>query len=190
VARAEAAVRLDTAVNAELPPLKLDKARFSTRIQALGEDDWGRHGTDSVAFEVATNPGAAPGPLARIASGGELSRFLLALKVVLSEISSVVSLVFDEVDSGIGGATADAVGARLARLAEARQVLVVTHSPQVAARGRAHFLVRKDSAADSTSTSVARLDDGERREEVARMLSGATVTDEARAAAERLMGAA
>jgi DNA repair protein RecN (Recombination protein N) len=189
-ARHAAAGRLDAAINAELPPLKLDKARFATRLAALPEEGWGRSGMDSVAFEVATNPGAAPGPLARIASGGELSRFLLALKVVLSEISPIVTLVFDEVDSGVGGATAAAVGERLARLAKARQVLVVTHSPQVAARGATHYLVRKDSRDSATVTGVERLDAGQRREEVARMLSGATVTDEARAAAEKLMGAA
>ncbi len=189
-ARAATALRLDAAVNAELAPLKLEKARFATRLVPQEESGWGRHGKDAVAFEVATNPGSAPGPLARIASGGELSRFLLALKVVLSAVSPIVTLVFDEVDSGIGGATAAAVGERLARLAQARQVLVVTHSPQVAARGTAHYLVRKDSRTATTVTGVARLDPGQRREEVARMLSGATVTDEARAAAEKLMGAA
>jgi DNA repair protein RecN (Recombination protein N) len=189
-ARKAAAGRLDAAINGELPPLKLEKARFATKVEPLEESAWGRHGKDAIAFQVATNPGSAPGPLARIASGGELSRFLLALKVVLSEISPIVTLVFDEVDSGIGGATAAAVGERLARLAEARQVLVVTHSPQVAARGAAHYLVRKDSRDAATVTGVARLDTDQRREEVARMLSGATVTDEARAAAEKLMGAA
>ncbi len=189
-ARRKTAGKLDRTINAELPPLKLEKARFTTQITPLEAESWGRHGKDGVAFQIATNPGAAPGPLARIASGGELSRILLALKVVLAEISPIVTLVFDEVDSGIGGATAAAVGERLARLAEGRQVLVVTHSPQVAARGAIHYLVRKDSRAGATTTGVARLDGGERREEVARMLSGATVTDEARAAAEKLMGAA
>ncbi|WP_119168574.1 DNA repair protein RecN [Algihabitans albus] len=189
-ARQRAAAKLDKAVNAELPPLKLEKARFATEIAPLDEDTWGRHGKDAVSFRIATNPGALPGPLARIASGGELSRILLALKVVLAEISPIVTLVFDEVDSGIGGATAAAVGERLARLADGRQVLVVTHSPQVAARGATHYLVRKDSRGKQTTTGVAQLDGGQRREEVARMLSGATVTDEARAAAEKLMGAA
>ncbi|WP_421706950.1 DNA repair protein RecN [Algihabitans sp.] len=190
VARQRVAAKLDKAVNAELPPLKLEKARFATGIEALEEETWGPRGKDGICFQISTNPGAAPGHLARIASGGELSRILLALKVVLAEISPIVTLVFDEVDSGIGGATAAAVGERLARVAEGRQVLVVTHSPQVAARGARHYLVRKDSRGKQTTTGVVQLDGGERREEVARMLSGATVTDEARAAAEKLMGAA
>ena len=136
-ARRKAASRIDKAVGTELPPLKLDKARFATRIEELPESQWGPQGMDRVAFEVATNPGQAPGPINKIASGGELSRFMLAVKVVLSQVSPVPTLVFDEVDSGVGGATADAVGERLARLGDGLQVLVVTHSPQVAARGRA-----------------------------------------------------
>ena len=190
VARQRAAAKLDAAVNAELPPLKLEKARFATRITPVPEESWGRHGKDAVSFQIATNPGSEPGPLARIASGGELSRILLALKVVLAEISPIVTLVFDEVDSGIGGATAAAVGERLVRLANGRQVLVVTHSPQVAAQGSTHYLVQKHSGGSETTTGVVPLDGDQRREEVARMLSGATVTDEARAAAEKLMGAA
>ncbi|MBX6323110.1 MAG: DNA repair protein RecN, partial [Rhodospirillaceae bacterium] len=189
-ARARAAARLDRAVNAELPPLRLDKARFRTRIDPLDEPDWGESGLDRVAFEVTTNPGMPPGPLARIASGGELSRFMLALRVALAAADPVPTLVFDEVDSGIGGATAAAVGERLARLAERVQVLVVTHSPQVAARGRWHWRVAKAARKGAVvTTSVEALDEAGRREEVARMLSGATVTDEARAAAERLLAA-
>jgi DNA repair protein RecN (Recombination protein N) len=189
-ARRAAASRLDAAILRELPPLKLDKARFATRVDRQPESAWGPSGLDRVAFEVATNPGTPAGALAKIASGGELARFLLALKVVLAELSPVETLVFDEVDSGIGGATAAAVGDRLARLAETRQILVVTHSPQVAARATHHWLVRKDSAAAGSFTRVARLDENARREEVARMLSGAHITDEARAAAAKLMGAA
>ena len=194
-ARHKAAKKLDAAVTAELPPLKLDKARFATRFERLPESDWGEHGLDRVAFEVATNPGLPPGPLAKIASGGELSRFLLALKVVLAEADPVPTLVFDEVDSGVGGATAAAVGERLAQLASRLQVLVVTHSPQVAARAVRHWRVEKATgpargAKGATATRVVELDAAGRREEIARMLSGATVTDEARAAADRLLAGA
>ena len=190
-ARGEAAGRLDAAINAELPPLKLEKATFKTRLQPLeSEDDWGPNGIERVSFEVATNPGANPGPLNKIASGGELSRFLLALKVVLAQVSPERSLVFDEVDSGIGGAAAAAVGDRLARLSEGRQLLVVTHSPQVAARADHHFRVAKASDGEATVTDVSQLSEDQRREEIARMLSGTHVTDEARAAAAKLMGAA
>ena len=189
-ARAEAAGRLDAAINAELPPLKLEKATFKTRLQPLNEDDWGPNGIERVSFEVATNPGANPGPLNKIASGGELSRFLLALKVVLAQVSPERSLVFDEVDSGIGGAAAAAVGDRLARLSQGRQLLVVTHSPQVAARADHHFRVAKASDGEATVTDVSQLSEDQRREEIARMLSGTHVTDEARAAAAKLMGAA
>jgi DNA repair protein RecN (Recombination protein N) len=189
-ARAQAAGRLDAAINAELPPLKLEKATFKTRLQPLNEDDWGPSGIERVSFEVATNPGANPGPLNKIASGGELSRFLLALKVVLAQVSPERSLVFDEVDSGIGGAAAAAVGDRLARLSEGRQLLVVTHSPQVAARADHHFRVAKASDGEATVTDVSQLSEDQRREEIARMLSGTHVTDEARAAAAKLMGAA
>jgi DNA repair protein RecN (Recombination protein N) len=186
-ARAKAARKLDAAINAELPPLKLDKARFATRLEPLPESDWGENGLERVVFEVATNPGMPPGPLNRIASGGELSRFLLALKVVLAEADPVPTLVFDEVDSGVGGATAAAVGERLARLGQKLQVLVVTHSPQVAARTEQHWRVEKATAGKSVVTRLAVLDSQGRREEIARMLSGASVTDEARAAADRLM---
>jgi len=187
-ARLAAAARLDKAVAAELPPLKLDKARFQTRVCQVDEAQWGPAGLDQVSFEVATNPGSAPGPLGKIASGGELSRFMLALKVVLARISSTPTIVFDEVDSGIGGAVAAAVGERLGRLAESLQILVVTHSPQVAARGGHHYRVAKADTAGKTTTGVDRLSPESRREEVARMLSGETITDHARAAADALMG--
>jgi DNA repair protein RecN (Recombination protein N) len=186
--RTEAAKRLDQAVAAELPPLKLDKARFATKVAAQEESGWGADGLDSVEFLVATNPGNPPGPLGKIASGGELSRFMLALKVVLARTSSTPTMVFDEVDSGIGGAVAAAVGERLARLGTDVQVLVVTHSPQVAARGRNHYRVAKrEVAAGKVLTSVEELPQDARREEIARMLAGETVTDQARAAADSLM---
>ena len=189
-ARAKAARRLETAVNTELPPLKLDKARFATRLEPLPDADWGEHGRERVVFEITTNPGMPPGPLSKIASGGELSRFLLALKVVLAEADPVPTLIFDEVDSGVGGATAAAVGERLVRLGRKLQVLVVTHSPQVAARTAQHWRVEKATVAKSAVTRLVVLDSKGRREEIARMLSGASVTDEARAAADRLMATA
>lgn len=186
-ARTKAAGALDTAVADELPPLKLEKARFETVVEPLTEDRWGPAGIDRVFFRVATNPGTAPGPLAKIASGGELSRFLLALKVVLAEASPVPTLVFDEVDAGVGGAVAAAVGDRLARLAERLQILVVTHSPQVAAQGAHHWHVAKQAAGEDVATTVTALDSSTRREEIARMLSGAAITAEARAAANSLL---
>ena len=189
-ARAAAAKKLDAAIAKELPPLRLEKARFRTVLAPLDEAEWGEHGRESVRFEVATIAGAAPGPLSRIASGGELSRFMLALKVVLARASAVPTLVFDEVDSGIGGATAAAVGERLSRLAQERQVLVVTHSPQVAARATHHWRVVRSEGKSRTLTRVDELDDGARREEIARMLSGAAITAEARAAAASLMAGA
>ncbi len=189
-ARAKAARGLDAAVNTELPPLKLDKARFATRLEPLPDAEWGEHGRERVVFEITTNPGMPPGPLSKIASGGELSRFLLALKVVLAEADPVPTLVFDEVDSGVGGATAAAVGERLVRLGRKLQVLVVTHSPQVAARTDQHWRVEKATAGKSAVTRLAVLDATGRREEIARMLSGASITDEARAAADRLMATA
>lgn len=185
--RSAAAGRLDAAIAAELPPLKLDKARFQTAVEPQDESRWGPDGADSVTFLVATNPGTPAGPLSRIASGGELSRFLLALKVVLAESSTVPTLVFDEVDSGVGGAVAAAVGDRLARLADRLQVLVVTHSPQVAAQGSHHWHVEKQAAGETVATTVSALDSSARREEIARMLSGAAVTAEARAAAASLL---
>jgi len=185
--RAGAAARLDAGVTVELKPLRLDKARFRTVLSPLAEGDWSEHGCERVHFEVATNPGAGFGPLARIASGGELSRFMLALKLILVGTSSVPTLIFDEVDSGIGGAVAAAVGERLQRLGTDLQVLVVTHSPQVAARGAYHWRVAKGIAARETVTRVEELDDDTRQEEIARMLSGRDVTAEARAAAASLI---
>jgi len=185
--RRVSAKALDTAVARELKPLKLEKARFATVLTRLDERDWGEHGAERVHFEVTTNPGAPPGALAKIASGGELARFLLALKVVLARTLPATTLVFDEVDSGIGGAVAAAVGERLHRLGQSLQVLVVTHSPQVAAKGQHHWRVAKRQAASKTLTTVAELTAAERREEIARMLSGSTVTAEARAAAASLM---
>jgi DNA repair protein RecN (Recombination protein N) len=185
--RHEAAARLDAAVAAELAPLKLDAARFRTGIAAA---EPGPHGTDRVEFEVSTNPGAPFGSLTRIASGGELSRFILALKVALAEAGTAATMIFDEVDRGVGGAVASAIGERLARLAERSQVLVVTHSPQVAARASHHYRIEKSHGPDGTRTTVRKLRESERREEIARMLSGASVTDEARAQASRLLDAA
>lgn len=186
--RRKAAAALDALVAVELPPLKLDKARFVTAVDDAPEDQWGPGGTDRVRFLVATNPGAAPGPLDKIASGGEMARFMLALKVVMAEKTATAhSLVFDEVDSGIGGATAAAVGERLARLSRARQILVVTHSPQVAARAQHHWIVLKDGKKDVTTKIIPLPELAARKEEIARMISGAAVTDEARAAAKKLL---
>ncbi|MXP29001.1 DNA repair protein RecN [Porphyrobacter algicida] len=185
--RVEAAQRLDAAVASELAPLKLDAARFSTSVTLLPEDRWGAHGMDAVEFLIATNPGADFAPLIKIASGGELSRFILALKVALAEQGGAATVIFDEIDRGVGGAVANAIGERLARLADDGQLLVVTHSPQVAARGRIHYLIAKSSDGVVTRTSVGQLDDAERKEEIARMLSGADITDEARAQANRLL---
>ena len=186
-ARQKAGKALDKAVNTELVPLKLEKAKFSTSITELPESEWGPQGMDRIVFTASTNPGAPPGPIQKIASGGEISRFLLALKVVLAESGGNQTLVFDEVDSGVGGATAAAVGSRLNRLAQHRQVLVVTHSPQVAALGETHWQVKKSEASSGVSTAVSALGQNERLEEIARMLSGAKVTEEARAAASRLL---
>ncbi|WP_375421617.1 DNA repair protein RecN, partial [uncultured Sphingomonas sp.] len=188
--RTAAAARLDEAVAAELAPLKLDAARFRTVVAASGDDGWSAAGKDRVEFEIATNPGAPFAPLTKIASGGELSRFILALKVALAQEGGAATMIFDEIDRGVGGAVASAIGERLARLAEQTQLLVVTHSPQVAARGAQHLLIAKSSDGTVTRTGVCRLTEAERREEIARMLSGATVTDEARAQAERLLEAA
>jgi DNA repair protein RecN (Recombination protein N) len=189
-ARRKGAARLDKAVSAELGPLKLEKAKFVTALTPLPESEWSESGTDRVQFTVATNPGAPPAPIAKIASGGELSRFLLALKVCLAKVGDAATIVFDEVDSGIGGATAAAVGERLKRLAKEVQVLVVTHSPQVAAIADRHWLIRKTTTRTNASTDVLSLDAKGRREEIARMLSGAEVTAEARAAADRLLATA
>ncbi|BBE35316.1 DNA repair protein RecN [Sphingosinicella microcystinivorans] len=186
-ARRAAAERLDRAMAAELPPLKLEAAKFRTVVESLPETQWSEAGTDRAEFEISTNPGAPFGPLMKIASGGELSRFMLALKVALSETRGHGTLIFDEIDRGVGGATASAIGERLARLAEGAQVLVVTHSPQVAARGAQQFRIEKASDGNAARTAVVLLDAAARREEIARMLSGAEVTDEARAQAERLL---
>jgi DNA repair protein RecN (Recombination protein N) len=189
-ARLAAAKRLDAAVAAELVPLKLDAARFRTTIEPVPETQWGAGGRDRIEFEVSTNPGAPFAPLVKIASGGELSRFILALKVALAEEGGAGTMIFDEVDRGVGGAVAAAIGDRLARLARRAQILVVTHSPQVAARADRHWLIRKSSDGLVARTGIHRLDDSERREESARMLSGAEVTEVARAQAERLLAAA
>jgi DNA repair protein RecN (Recombination protein N) len=188
-ARRGAAVTLDKAVNAELKPLKLERAQFSTEIGGDGE---GPDGLDRAEFWVRTNPGTRPGPLMKVASGGELARFLLALKVVLADRGSAPTLIFDEIDTGVGGAIADAIGVRLARLAARVQVIAVTHAPQVAARADRHYLIAKDALAKGrrVATRVSELAAERRREEIARMLAGAEITAEARAAAERLIRAA
>ena len=185
--RVAAAMRLDEAVARELAPLKLDAARFKTAVAALPEERWGPHGMDSVEFLIATNPGADFAPLNKIASGGELSRFILSLKVALAEQGGAATVIFDEIDRGVGGAVASAIGERLARLASDGQLLAVTHSPQVAARGGMHYMIAKSSEGTVTKTSVTRLDEAGRQEEIARMLSGAEVTPEARAQADRLL---
>ncbi len=185
--RAKAAQTMAEGVRKELPPLKLERAVFTAELSPLPETQWSAEGMDRVAFLAATNPGAAPAPLHKVASGGELARFMLALKVVLAKADPVPTLVFDEVDSGIGGATASAVGERLAQLGHDVQVLVVTHSPQVAARGHAHFRVEKTLKAKQATTRVHPLSDAERVEEIARMLAGTEVTDAARHAARSLL---
>jgi len=185
--RKSAAKTLDKLVAKELIPLKLDKARFETHVEVMNENEWGPEGMDRVQFLVATNPGSSAGPLNKIASGGEMARFMLALKVVLAETGVAQTLVFDEVDSGIGGATADAVGERLAQLAKKRQILVVTHSPQVAARSSNHAIVVKTGKTNPTTKVLPLANGNERTEEIARMLSGAEITKEARAQAAKLL---
>jgi DNA repair protein RecN (Recombination protein N) len=187
-ARAKAAAALDKAVNGELKPLKLERAKFTTEIES-DEMAAGLNGLDRVEFWVQTNPGTRPGPLMKVASGGELARFLLALKVVLADHGSAPTLVFDEIDTGVGGAVADAIGLRLGRLARGVQVLAVTHAPQVAARAARHYLISKEVAdrGKRVATRVAEVAADHRREEIARMLAGAEITNEARAAAERLI---
>lgn len=187
VARRAAAERLDAAVKGELAPLRLDAARFRTAVTGLPEDRWGSSGMDAVEFLIATNPGADFAPLAKIASGGELSRFILALKVALAEEGGAATIIFDEIDRGVGGAVASAIGERLGRLAASGQLLAVTHSPQVAARGTRHYVIAKSSEGTVTRTGVVLLSDEGRRGEIARMLSGAEVTPEAVAQAERLL---
>ena len=200
-ARQKAATALDKAVNGELKPLKLERATFSTQMVS-DVSAAGPAGIDKVEFWVQTNPGTRPGPLMKVASGGELARFLLALKVVLADRGSAPTLVFDEIDTGVGGAVADAIGMRLARLGRGVQVLAVTHAPQVAARANRHYVISKDGKAgdkgkgkDKTkdqrvATSVTEVAADHRREEIARMLAGAEITAEARAAAERLIKSA
>ena len=185
--RVKAGARLDKAVAAELKPLRLDNASFHASITRMDEDKWGPAGLDAIEFLISTNPGAPLAPLAKIASGGELSRFILALKVALAEEGGAAVIIFDEIDRGVGGAVSSAIGERLARLAASGQLLAVTHSPQVAARGNTHYVIAKSSKGLVTRTSVTRLDADGRQEEIARMLSGAQVTDEARAQAEKLL---
>jgi len=186
--RRDAAQKLDAAVAAELPPLKLDGAIFKTVVTQLDEQKWGPNGTSTVRFEASTNKGMAPGPIDKIASGGELARFLLALKVVLESSNDPRSLIFDEVDSGVGGAVAAAVGERLARLGQAVQTLVITHSPQVAAKGAHHLRIYKTASDDTVISGTEILNAAQRTEEIARMLAGETITAEARAAATALLG--
>ncbi|MGY4473002.1 DNA repair protein RecN [Bradyrhizobium sp. USDA 3364] len=190
-ARSKAAEKLNRAVNAELAPLKLERAKFITQVEGNAASP-GPQGIDRVEFWVQTNPGTKPGPMMKVASGGELSRFLLALKVVLADRGSAPTLVFDEIDTGVGGAVADAIGSRLARLAGKVQVMAVTHAPQVAARASQHLLISKDALdkGKRVATRVNALAADHRREEIARMLAGAEITAEARAAAERLLRAA
>jgi DNA repair protein RecN (Recombination protein N) len=190
-ARRKAAAALDKAVNAEIRPLKLERAVFTTQIDSEAAAA-GPHGIDRVEFWVQTNPGTRPGPLMKVASGGELARFLLALKVVLADRGSAPTLIFDEIDTGVGGAVADAIGLRLAKLAARVQTVAVTHAPQVAARADRHYVIAKDALARGrrVATRVSEVAADTRREEIARMLAGAEITDEARAAAERLIRAA
>lgn len=185
--RHKTAQKLSKLIMQELPPLKLEKARFEISVEEVPENQWSISGINKVQFLVATNPGAQAGPLNKIASGGEMARLMLALKVVLAEVGTAGSLVFDEVDSGIGGATAAAVGERLARLAEHRQILVVTHSPQVAAMASNHWIVSKGGTKTVTTTIIPLIENTQRQEEIARMLSGAEITPEARAAAGKLL---
>ena len=185
--RSASAIKLDKAVIAEFPPLKLEKATFTTCIEILEEREWGPSGIDRTHFEISMNPGAPSGPLARIASGGELARILLALKVVLHQSNRIPTIIFDEVDSGIGGAVAAAVGERLAKLAKSVQVLAITHSPQVASCATRHLQIVKSTIKGVVRTNVSELSDVERQEEIARMLAGAKITNEARAAAASLL---
>jgi DNA repair protein RecN (Recombination protein N) len=191
IERKRAAEKLAAAVNLELKPLRLERARFSLEV-ASDLEGVGPHGIDRIEFWVKTNPGSRPGPLMKVASGGELARFLLALKVVLADRGSAPTLVFDEIDTGAGGAVADAIGLRLARLAAQAQVIAVTHAPQVAARADRHYLISKSAVEKGkrVATRVSELIAERRREEIARMLAGAEITAEARAAAERLIRAA
>jgi DNA repair protein RecN (Recombination protein N) len=178
---------MEQAVTAELKPIKLEKARFLAELQPLPSEQWSRHGMEQVMFLIAANPGQPPGPIAKVASGGELSRLMLALKLVLAGQSGIGTLIFDEIDAGVGGATAAAIGERLHRLALNVQVLAVTHSPQVAASADAHLRIGKQTRNGQTATHAIALAETERREEIARMLAGDTITDAARAAAASLL---
>ena len=186
-ARTHAAKKMEQAVTAELKPIKLEKARFLAELQPLPAEQWSRHGMEQVTFLIAANPGQPPGPIAKVASGGELSRLMLALKLVLAGQSGIGALIFDEIDAGVGGATAAAIGERLHRLALNVQVLAVTHSPQVAASADAHLRIGKQTRNGQTATHATLLAQTERREEIARMLAGDTITDAARAAAASLL---
>jgi DNA repair protein RecN (Recombination protein N) len=185
--RKKAAEKLEKTLSSELVPLKMENTKLKVQFEEAPEENWSAEGLDRVSFSVSTNVGAPFAPLAKIASGGELSRFMLALKVVLSDVKSVPTMIFDEVDTGIGGAVADAVGARLAALGKKLQVFAITHQPQVAAKGVLHLKVSKTQNANSATTNVMILSSDERREELARMLAGREITGEARAAAERLL---
>nr|MEC9420281.1 DNA repair protein RecN [Pseudomonadota bacterium] len=188
--RRKTAKALEKAVEMELPDLKLERAKFIVEVESNPESR-SRSGIDQLEFHVQTNPGTKPGPMMKVASGGELSRFLLALKVSLADKGSAPTLVFDEIDTGVGGAVAEAIGLRLARLAGSVQVLTVTHAPQVAARAAGHFLIAKEATKkDRVATRVQRIDEDHRSEEIARMLAGSVITEEARAAARRLLTAA
>ena len=187
--RREAAAGFARTVQAELAPLKLERASLRVRLDPLGEEGGGANGLERVAFEIRTNPGQPFGPLAKVASGGELSRLMLALKVALARIEAAPTLIFDEVDAGVGGATAAAVGERLAKLGLERQVLVVTHAPQIAAKAGDHLTVKKAVEGETTQVELRRLKPDERRDEIARMLAGAEVTEAAKAAATSLMAA-
>jgi DNA repair protein RecN (Recombination protein N) len=188
--RAKTARKLEKALLKELAPLKMEKCRFQVAQSDLAQENWSARGMDHIAFEVATNAGQPFAALHQVASGGELSRFMLALKVVLSSVKSTPTLIFDEIDTGTGGAVADAIGARLAMLAKAAQVLVVTHLPQVAARGNHHLYIAKTDVKGATQTAISLLPESARKEELARMLAGAEVTQEARSAAQKLLEAA
>lgn len=185
--RLEAAKKLDDSIKSELQPLKMENAHFQTEVTPQDESQWGAHGIDQVRFVVATNKGSSTGDLKSIASGGERSRFMLALKVLLSQEGTVPTLIFDEIDSGIGGSTARAVGERLKRLSKDLQILVITHSPQVASMADQHLRVEKNTHSNQTRTNVISLNENERREEIARMLAGDIITPEARAAADQLL---
>jgi DNA repair protein RecN (Recombination protein N) len=185
--RRKAAVKLESALSAELTPLKMENTKLKVEIEDVAEDAWSAEGLNKVSFLVRTNPGSPFAPIAKIASGGELSRFMLALKVVLSDVKSVPTMIFDEVDTGIGGAVADAVGSRLSALGKKLQVFAITHQPQVAAKGNLHLKVQKTQDASGTTTNVTTLSTSQRTEELARMLAGKEITGEARAAATRLL---